>query len=132
VNERLLRIWRDELADVLRELFEDVSEDDVAGAWERFAPERERLIGVLPPDPERGDGTSFTWAEQMVEATWRWALDELADPALNEPGSGLRSRFRVGADGKLHRVSWAGPPLAERFTRPPPATPEPGRDGRGP
>jgi hypothetical protein len=104
MDEVVLRLWREAFGNFLRGSgsgYEDVSEDDVNGAWERFGPQRQRILAAHPLDFELpGDETLRDWLRQVLDETWKWILTEVMEEALSEPGSGWRSSVKVGADGK--------------------------------
>ena len=96
---------------------------DEEGAWERFLQSEQaaraleqaaRAAGVLVPGVP---GAEMARRLRPVwDAVWEWAVKELADAVLFEPGSGLRSWLEPRADGTLER--WFGPSGAPPPDRP--------------
>jgi hypothetical protein len=103
MTNKTLRVRRDAFAHMLRATFEDVTEDDVAGAWERFRPELRRIVAARPLRPGEGREARLATVQEWLRETNAWVYMELLHEVIaEEVAAGCAATgFEVGPAGKL-------------------------------
>jgi hypothetical protein len=93
---------------VYRDLLGDEGDDEEEGAWSRFQKSEEKakaatLIAEVAPDLVSGISRAEVTRriKPIFDVIWDWAVGELADQVLFEPGNGLLCRYELRADGTL-------------------------------